>query len=170
MPIKDWVAGEQPSAADLNRYFMQQHHVVKALDESYSSATSQDDNELFALVQAGTRYWVSAFLVYEADAARDIVLRWSAPSGSTFQYVTDSITSAATTGVDLISRTVQELGSGPSGGGVGIGSAIAAVPKGVLTVGGSSGTFAFRWSQLSGGSPATVVKAGSILTLRRLTD
>lgn len=170
MPIKDWTAGEQPSAADLNRYFMQQHHVIKPSDESYSSTTTHNDEHLFAPVQAGTNYWISAFIIYEADSARDIVLRWGAPSGSTLTYVTDSITSSASSSVDIISRTLQDLASGPSAGGVGIGSPVAAIPKGLLQVGANSGTFRFRWAQASGGSPSTVVKAGSILTLRRLTD
>lgn len=169
MPIKDWLAGEQPSASDLNRYFMQQHHVIKSADESYSSATAHDDSELFASVQAGTDYWVTTMLIYEADAARDLVMRFSGPSGSSFSYVSDSVPSSASSTVDIISRGLQIMTSGPGVGGVGIGTTVVAVPKGLLRVAGSSGTFRFRWAQASGGSPATIVKAGSILTLRRLT-
>lgn len=169
MPIKDWLAGEQPSAADLNRYFMQQHHVIKEVDESYSSSVTQDDNELFLPVQAGTNYWFSAMLIYEADDTRDLVMRFNGPSGCTVSYVSDSIPSSATTTSDIISRGYQIETSGPGVGGVGIGTAVIAVPKGLVRVGANAGTFRFRWAQLSGGSPATIVKAGSVLTIRRLT-
>jgi hypothetical protein len=169
MPIKDWLAGEQPSASDLNRYFMQQHHVVKSADESYSSGTTHDDSELFIPVQAGTNYWMTAMIIYEADGARDLEMRFVGPTDSSISYVSDSIPSTATTTSDIISRGLQVATSGPGVGGAGIGTAVVAIPKGILRVGVNSGTFRFRWAQLSGGSPATIVKANSVLTLRRLT-
>lgn len=174
MPIKDWLAGEQPSAADMNRYFMQQHHALKMFDESVTNSTIlQDDNELFVPVQAGTDYWVSALIIYEGPAnadGGDLRIGWSVPSGSTFDWISDSLGSNASSTVEVISRTLQNAASNPAPGTVGIGTNIACVPKGVLRVGASAGMFRFRWAQNTATSVASVrVKAGSILTLRRLT-
>jgi hypothetical protein len=175
MPIKDWLAGEQPSAADMNRYFMQQHHALKTVDESVTNSTVlQDDNELFVPVQAGTDYWVSALIIYEGPenaVGGDLKMGWSVPSGSTFDWVSDSLGSNASSTVEVISRSHQTAASQPAPGTVGIGTNIACIPKGVLRVGASSGIFRFRWAQLNATAVASVrVKAGSILTLRRLTD
>jgi len=177
MPIKDWLAGENPSAADLNRYFMQQAHALKTADDTITSSTTLvDDDQLFLSVQAGTDYWVQAMIIYNASAAADLKCTFSGPSGSTFDWVSDSLPSTIAAGsgaVDVISRSLQGLGSTPSPGGAeqpaGTRVDAVSVPKGLLRVGANSGTLRFRWAQLASGSPGTIVRAGSILVIRRLT-
>jgi len=177
MPIKDWIAGERPSAADLNRYFMQQAHAIKSTDTTITSSTTlADDPHLFIPVQAGTDYWVQGMIIYNASSAADLKITFSGPSGATFDWVSDSLGSTIAAGsgaVDIISRSLQGLGSTPSPGGAeqpaGTRVDAVSVPKGLLRVSSSSGTLRFRWAQLASGSPGTIVRAGSLLMIRRLT-
>jgi hypothetical protein len=173
MPLKDFTHLERLSAADMNRYFMQQAHVIKGSDESVASSTTlQNDNELFLSVAAGTSYWVQGLIIYSAATAADLKISFSGPSGSTFSYVSDAIGSTATAGVSTVSRSLQSLGSTPSPGGIGAGlaSAAAFLPKGVLQVGANSGNLQLQWAQLASSATATIVHARSVLIIRRLTD
>lgn len=177
MPIKDWLAGENPSASDLNRYFMQQAHVIKSNDTTVTSSTTMaDDPHLFIPVQAGTDYWMQMIIIYNASSAADIKIGFSAPSGSTLDWVSDSLSGSIAAGsgaVDVISRTAQGLTNTPSPGGAeqpaGTRVDAVSVPKGLLRVGASSGTFRFRWAQGTAGSPGSIIRAGSVLMIRRLT-
>ncbi|GIH91931.1 hypothetical protein ACFFMN_34010 [Planobispora siamensis] len=173
MPLKDFTHLERLSAADMNRYFMQQAHVIKGSDESLASSTTlQNDNELLLPVAAGTSYWVQGFIIYSALAAADLKISFAGPAGSTFDYVSDAVGSGATAGVSTVSRSLQSLGSAPAPGGIGsgLGNALAFLPKGVMTVGGTAGNLQLQWAQLAASATATVVHARSVLIIRRLTD
>ncbi|MEU4576600.1 hypothetical protein [Nonomuraea sp. NPDC023979] len=172
MPIKTWSSGERPSAADLNRYPLQQAFRLKTADESVtSSITLQDDNHLFLSVAANTDYWVQGHLIYEgaANPSGDLQLGWSYPSGAAWTWVSDALGTGETASTGIISRT-RQVGSGSSSPGtVGAGVLVVAVPKGVLRVGSSSGFLKLRWAQLASSGTPTIVKTGSLLTIRRLT-
>lgn len=170
MPFKDFTDLEPLSAADLNRYFMQQAHVIKAADESVTNSTTlQNDDHLLLAVAANTNYWVQGFIIYSADAAADLKINFNGPAGSTFNYVSDAIASAATAGVSAVSRSLQGLGSNPSPGGIGSGSNLVFMPKGVLAVGSTAGNLQMQWAQLATSGVATTVRARSLLIIRRLT-
>ncbi|MEV4059735.1 hypothetical protein [Nonomuraea dietziae] len=172
MPIKDWIDGDRPPASDLNRYPLQQVHVIKAADESVgTSTTMQDDDHLFAAVEAGTDYWLQAYLIYEGEIGADLKIGWSAPSGTTFNWMSDSLGSGTTDTAcrGAVSRSLQLLTSQPGPGTLGAGILAISLPRGVVQVGGTSGTLRFRWAQLVNTVTPTIVKAGSMLRLRRLT-
>jgi hypothetical protein len=83
--------------------------------------------------------------------------------------VSDALGTGETSSTGIISRS-QQSGSGTSvPGTVGAGTPVLAVPKGVLRVGSSSGYLRLRWAQNVSTATATVVKTGSLLTIRRLT-
>lgn len=173
MPIRDFVFGESPLASDFNRYFMQQHFVRKTADESVvNSTTSQDDDHLFFTPLLNTNYWITMFVVYEADAASDLKISWTVPTGSTFDYVSDAIGSGATTsGVFDVSRSwqVAPAGGTPSPGGIGAGKFVTFLVRGVFKMGSTAGTFRFRWAQAVAGAVPTIVHVNSCLIARRLT-
>jgi hypothetical protein len=175
MPIKDWSDGERPPASDLNRYPLQQLHIIKPSDQASSTTTLADDNHLFAAVAAGTDYWVQLMLIYEAHADNDLKITFSGPSGATFDWMSDSVGSGATStnGSDwTISRSLQGLGAQPAPAGIGTTglTRMLALPRGVLHVGETSGTFRLRWARLANTQGvATTVYAGSLLRIRRLT-
>lgn len=173
MPIKDFVMLESPPASDFNRYFMQQEFIIKPSDESIVNSTaSQDDDALFFTPRLNTDYWITMYIIYDALAAADLRLLWGTPTGATFDYISDAIGSTATTSsVFDVSRTYQFAPAGgiPQAGGIGSGSNIMALVKGLLRNGGSPGNFTFRWAQGTANATATRVRARSCLIARRLT-
>lgn len=172
MPIRIFNSGERPSASDFNRYFMQQHSVVKPSDESVvSSTTFQDDNHLFAPVDANTDYWIWCILFYTGAAEPvdgDLKIKWDAPSGSTLDWMSDGLGSATTNSVNILSRNHQTLANTPSPGTTG-GDTVSPI-KGLLRVGGSAGTFKLTWAQLASTATPTSIYEGSTLIVRRLTN
>jgi hypothetical protein len=170
MPITDFVAGQVLTAATLNRYLMQQAHVVKTVNESVTSSTTpQNDDHLFLNVSANTDYWVQSFLIYNGSTAGDIQIGWSVPTGSTYDWVSDGLTTAATTTTDEVSRTAQNATSLPNLGAAGAGVNCTASTKGLLRVGSSSGVLRLRWSQGTASATATLITINSFLMARRLS-
>jgi len=172
MPLRTFVDGESPSAADFNRYFMQQIMIRKLVTESVSlNATAQPDNELFCTVNAGETYFVNMFLLYDGLAAADIEVSFTGPAGATFDYVSDGVIQSAAATIDRLSRTHQVLTTSfPTGGCFGVGTSVAMLLKGILIVDTTPGTFQFNWSQFVSNATATRVLADSVMMLRRLTD
>lgn len=170
MPIRIFHDGERPSAADFNRYFMQQHSVVKPSTQSVvNSTTLQNDEHLFTPVVANTNYWIWALLFYNGPSGNaDFKINWNAPGGSTFHWISDGAASTATGSVTTISRNLQNLGSSPSPGTVGLPMCVPV--KGLLKVGGGSGTFRLTWAQLTSNASAVQCLVGSTLIVRRLTS
>lgn len=171
MPIRLFAPGEHPSAGDFNRYFLQQHSVIKASDESVTSSTTlQSDDHLFAPVFANTYYWVWCVIFYTGSGLTtegDMKINWNAPSGSTFNWVSDGLGSGATSSVSTLSRNAQGLGNSPAPGTVG--SDTVAPIKGLLLTGGNAGTLQLTWAQNVSSTTATTVYANSTLLVRRLT-
>lgn len=161
------------TAADMTTYFVQQAVIVKTADESVTSSTTmQNDNELLVPVAANTRYWVECFLIYSAHPNFDCKTGYSGPSGSTFDWCGDGLISGETTTVGEVTKSLQGLGSTPGHAGVlesGSPIDMVAMHKGVLTTGGSAGTLTLRWAQLSSGATPTIVRAGSVLIVTRVS-
>ncbi|MBB2914849.1 hypothetical protein FHS43_006161 [Streptosporangium becharense] len=169
MAFKDWVPGAVLTAADLDRYMMQQDWVVKTSDQSVTnSATPVLDSELMLTVEANSRYWVDAFLIADGATGGDLQLGWTGPAGCAFDWVSDGLAVAATTGVDAVSRTAQGLTNLPSIGMIGVGSNIAIPLRGVLTTAGSGGVLRVRWAQATANATATRMRAGSLLRITKL--
>lgn len=161
-------------AADMTQYFVQQSVVIKSADESVTSSTTlQDDNDLQMTVSANTKYWVEVFLIYNAMASADCKISYLGPVGATMEWVSDGHGSAAAATIDVVSRSYQTLGTTPSHGGVespaGTPVNMAAVHKGLLTVGATAGLFKLQWAQLASIATATKVIANSTMILTRVT-
>jgi hypothetical protein len=176
MPFITFAAFDGPDAADLNRYPVQIASAIKTVDESVSGTTTlQDDNELFVDVLANTTYWILALVIYAAATTRDLRMGFNGPSGCSINWVSDAFSSGLPAGnlVDEVSRTLQTLASAPSPGGNGtapsVGNNLFCVPRGIFTTGANAGTLNFQWAQASAGTPATIVRADSVLLVRRLT-
>lgn len=172
MPIQifDHNVDAQPSATDFNRYFMQQHSVIKPSDESVTNSTTlQDDDALFAPVDANTDYWVWCIIFYTGPSTNgDLKINWDGPSGATFTWVSDSLGSAATTTVGNLSRNDQDLSTSPAPATVAV-DCVAPV-KGLLRIGGTAGTFKLTWAQATASATPCTIYAQSTLILRRLTS
>lgn len=170
MAIKIFAVGSPiPTAADLNTYLIQQSHKIKAADESRITTTLTNDSELVLPVQANTKYWAQCLLIYSGVAAADMSFKWSVPTGSTFQWISDAMGTATTTFFGSISRTVQTASSNPGFGCATAAAFLIAPCKGFLTVGSTSGNLRAQWAQsvLDAGNP-TWMRAGSMISLKRI--
>lgn len=171
MPIKNFTGGIIADVAgpELNRYLIQSAHVIKASNQSITSSTTlQNDSQLLLQVSANTDYWMMALLLYQGATAGDLKIGFSGPSGATLNYVTDGLGVSATGNADQISRAMFTIGSGPSIGAIDAADSVA-IPKGLLRIGSSGGTFRFRFAQVTSNATSTTIKSGSMLMIRRLT-
>ena len=160
---------EDTVGSNLNRYLVQNAHVIKSADTSRTSTTtSADDPHLTMYVSANTSYWVQAMLIYSGSNG-NFQLRFAGPSGSTFDWVSDSLGGSVTSSFGVVSRTLQGLGNEPTMGGAAAGTNQCSMPKGLLQVGSNGGTLRVQWAQATSSGTATILRSGSILSVRRVT-
>ncbi|MFI9558881.1 hypothetical protein [Nonomuraea endophytica] len=169
MPIKDFQVGVPPSAADINRYFQQRAHVIKAADESITSSTTlQNDDHLFLTVSANTDYWVEAMIRYDGPTGGDLKIGWSVPTGATLEWTSNGLATAATSTADDLWRRRRTATTDEIVGAVGAGTDLLAMPEGLLRVGANAGTLRLRWAQGTSSATATRVFLRSLLMISRM--
>lgn len=169
MPIKNFTVGQPPASADINRYFQQRAHVIKAADESISNTTTaQNDDHLFLPVAANTDYWVELFLRYDADSTADFRLGWSVPSGATMEWTSNGLSNAATGTADQLWRRRRDATMEEALGGVGSGTDVIALPEGLLRVGSNAGQIRVKWAQINSSATASRVFQRSMLMISRM--
>lgn len=159
-----FVAGQRLTAAQLNS--IAPAGTIKGADESLaSSATLQNDNELFVACVANATYLFRCFLDYEAAATIGLKWTWSVPSG-TLRYAATYL--ANTTGTPPVVGAL-ELGSGTVGaGGNGTGNLMSVLMEGTLVTS-SAMTLTLQWAQNTSSATATIVHAQSSLAVWRMS-
>lgn len=177
MPYKNFVDGSLLTAADVNRYWLQQVHIFKTVDEQVvNSAVLQDDDELVLPLLANTDYWLECFIKYGAHTTMDFRVMVSVPAGTTIDLLHNGlITSHATgDGIDAVSRARMQVGSsgGTPGGRDASNTPTLICPlEGRVIVAGTAGNITLRWAQSTAAAGSgTVVRAGSVMILQRLTE
>jgi hypothetical protein len=150
--------------------------VRKTADQSRTNnATLVNDLELFFVgLPANTSWEVLGHIIFQANgaaAANGYRAGWSAPAGSTFDWVwhgkidTDGTATAST-----IWQFAETLATTRNSGGAGAGVSLVAKPSGLLVIGNTAGTFQFQFSQATAGGAgvASITKAGSYIVMRRV--
>lgn len=183
MPFKQWTDGEVLTESDLDRFLVQQSHVIKTLDESYSSGVGgliQDDNELFIPVLANSHYHLEYMLVYTAKEGEDMEIGWSVPTGSVLEWTHGGLAGGHPSGgtdntaIGRISR--NKLSTTTQGwiGGVENGSAeviLSGVPgEGHLRTAGTAGNLQFRFGSHFSSAVGIILYAGTTIILQKLTQ
>jgi hypothetical protein len=133
-----------------------------------STTTLEADPHLTLTVSPGT-YKLDAFLMYDADAAADLKLGWSAPAGTTGAWwpgAADSgmaglAASPRWGAVTDVGTTTLPLGA------IGAGTIVAARPVGTVVIT-TAGIFALMWAQQASSATPTVLRGQSTLELRRI--
>jgi len=133
-----------------------------------STTTLAADPHLSINVVAGT-YTVDSFLLYDGDNAADLKLGWFAPGSTTGGWWpggsdSSNTTQAATTrwgGLTDFSVSTLPVAC------IGSGTVVTCRPVGTAIVTGS-GQISLAWAQNATSATATVVRANSWLTLRRI--
>jgi hypothetical protein len=179
LPSLSLPAGHNTTAAEIAQIIQAINdlsaYVVKTADETVtSSATVQDDDELFmTLGVANAVYEMTAGIIYGASAAagtNGFKYTFTGPAGAVMNWVPHvKIDTDGTNAATSIWQTSLSLTQTVSAGGAGaVGTTMTAAPKGILTVGATTGTLKLRWSQATSNATGTKVYAGSYLALRRL--
>lgn len=144
--------------------------VMKSIDESVTSNTTlQDDDELRLPVESFTNYDLGGYLGYTAASGANIggfKFTFTVPSGATLLWssfgTNVSVTPATDYDATANAAAVTRSMAGNSG------QVMAAQPRGTLIVGSTAGFIQCRWAQHASNATATVVKAGSLLTLQKV--
>lgn len=144
---------------------------VKGADQNFGSTTLANITDLAVPVFDGETYECFARILYDGSTARDIKVDWhldvgGAPAGN-FLNSASFLSGGASSSVGQIDRAIANYGTSLGRSGVGSG----AVVEGYMYVTFTSDqdtTLRIRAAQLSGGSPATRVKATSSLVRRRV--
>lgn len=163
------VLAGQDITADLLNSMLPQVAYKTTGEAVTSSTTMQNDDELFVPVVASSVYLAELFLLYDAAAAGDIKIGWTAPSGASLAWTVVGATTAETTNtsvstLNMQTRTTSETASLGGSSSTGIG----ATAYGRLTVSTTAGNLQFQWAQDTSNGTATNVRAGSVLKLTRL--
>ena len=100
MPFHTFVDDESLTASNVNKYWIQQAHIIKSADETVTSSTTfQNDDELLVPLLANTQYWLEFMLIYDGIQAADIKIQWTYPSGTTMDWTHGGLGTSATSNV-----------------------------------------------------------------------
>lgn len=158
----NWLAGQRITAAMLNS--MLPIDVVKPADETISSKTLQNDNDLVAAVEANATYQFSCEINYEGgtQGSSDLQWQWAVPASATMRYEVvfvgtgGGVTVTAQSGADVVTAGTN-----------GSGSRRAILMKGSVITSSTAGNVQFTWAQNTGTVVSTTVHAQSTLSLKR---
>lgn len=144
--------------------------VAKALDEPLSANTVvQNDDALVLPVVASANFELSGLLIFNGGAANDdLKTGWTAPAGSTLDWMATAQPIAATTTSGTVVTNSKTLADLSSLGTIGTGTNLTALITGRLTTGATAGSLQFQWAQVTSSATATTVCAGSYIALRRV--
>jgi|SRR5215472_253264 len=162
-----WVVGQVLTASDVNTWFVPLV-AYKSADQSLTSNTTlQNDNALSVTVAANATYWFELYLNFEGGTtgSSDIKVGWTFPSGLTMRYqdIYADTGAVARLAVTDIQTSVIAVGSN------GAGNLRAYSARGTVLTSGTSGTLQLQWAQNTSSGTATIVHAGSVLMLQRIS-
>lgn len=142
----------------------------KSADTSRNNAgtgtTQTDDPDLTVTVPANSTWLVQLQAPYNADPACDIKWGWSGPSGATMNNWLSRWRTMNGTEVSGSSSSISSTQSSTDSAGT-LNQGITV--QGLLTVGGTGGTFAFQWSQVTANVAFAIIRAGASLRLTRIS-
>ena len=172
MPFRTFSDDEVLTAALVNRYWIQQAHVIKTVDETVTSSnTAQDDNQLVVPLLANSSYWFECFLIYDGIQAADIKIGFVVPAGSFLNWTHGGLDTGSAGINGEVSRANRTSGNGNAGcPNASTGGNLAYMPvEGRITTAGTAGNLQLQWSQDVANATGTVMKADSVMIVQRLT-
>jgi hypothetical protein len=172
MPFKQFGDGEVLTAADVKKYLIQQHHVIKPADQSLASSTVPvNDLHLILPLLVNTTYWLEIFLRYDTIQAADLSITWAVPAGTNLYWTHGGLGLSAPDALHTISRSALETTSIglPGGAAVGAGTTTIVIGEGLVVSGGTPGNLQFKWAQNTSNATASKMQVGSSLIIQRLT-
>lgn len=163
-----FIAGDVPTAAQVNGWFVNTLYAVKTANESVTSnVTPQDDDHLTLSVEANASYLVQALFKFDGATAGDFRWKFVGPAGATYDGINSGLTNAAATTADD-HAPYTPINTDNNHGALGAGTAVAASSTGLLIVAGTAGNFKVQWAQSFSSATATILQAGSFILLKRV--
>ena len=168
MAVPVFTVGQVLTAALVNSW-LAPVAAVKTSNESVTSSTAlQNDNELVVPVAASATYHLSAYLHYEGGTlgASDLKFGWTFPSGLTMTYAASrisEITGNPAGGGGVVIQSATALS-----GSAGAGNSRSVAIEGTVTVSSTAGNLQLQWAQSTSNGTATIVHAGSYISLQRI--
>lgn len=172
MPFKQFSDDEVLTFDVVNRYFVQQHSVIKPSDETVtSSATLQNDDHLFVPLLANSQYFIEFMLIYDTINTADLQVRFTGPVGCSMDWTHGGLGTSAASSVGSISRNYRNISNiGTIGGpAAALGTVCVAPGEGRVVTTGTAGTLNLQWAQNASIATGTTIKAKSVLIAQRLT-
>lgn len=167
MALTVFNTGDVPSATQVNNLFVNTLFVRKGSDESVTSNTTlQDDDVLQLTLEANTSFEVRLFIRYTASLAGDLKFAFAGPAGSSFDYYSLGMETAAG-GVTGLQGVTITMPTAVGHGGL-AGTTVGVVIEGLAITAGTAGVLKLQWAQNTSDGTATVVKAGSFMVARRV--
>jgi hypothetical protein len=172
MPFTTFADDQVLTAAATNRFFVQQHSVIKSADETVTNSTTfQNDDELVVPLLANSQYFIEFFLIYDTIQAADIKIQFTGPAGCTFDWSHGGLGTSATTSVGAVSRNYRNIGgTGTIGGPAAAAGTNAVIPgEGRAVTAGTAGNLQLQWAQNTLNVTGSVMKIRSVIIAQRLT-
>lgn len=159
-----FTAGMRITAAMLNS--IGPNAAIKGADQTVSTLTLQNDNELFVPVAANATYLMICMLDYEGGTAgsSDFQWVWNGPAGFTLRYTGIYLPTSGTVHTGAIAGATNVVAAT-----AGTGNLCGSTMVGSLFTGSTAGTLQLQWAQHSGALVNTIVHAQSFLALWRVT-
>jgi len=160
LPYPVFYAGQRLTAGLLRE--SQPTFVYKTADESRAQTTfATPDAQLSVPLRGGVRYELSGVIFYSADANCDLQMSSSHTFDGGLQVYYPPVGQTGSSGSTNYARSSSSFNA--AGATAGSNTAILAVAyRGMIRTSGDS-TFQWQWAQVTSGTVATIVRAGSYI-------
>jgi len=168
--LTPFLAGQDTTAALLTTAFDNTRNTKMLLaDVSSTVTTFTDCPDLTFALSANAGYIFDSQIIYDAPSAGDVVIRFTAPAGTTIRAAPWGIASgtSTTSGAIVQSVTDQVATATMSFGGVATGTMMMARIAGFISVITASGNIVLGFAQLAA-SGTTTLKIGTSMALARV--
>lgn len=166
-------AGDTPPADALNGLLLQRSVILTADHPGVVSSTTRVDTNLSIAVEASKTYEFEAVLFYSAATAGDFAAGLSTPTGTTGRlWPIATISSDNDTFGEMYIGSTTDLvntGAWAAPGQTTASDVVSMALRGYLKTSTTAGSVTFRYSQLVSNGTATILRAGSRMTIREAT-
>jgi len=167
MAFPDLGVGHRLTALDMTFIVPQVARKTSDTTLAVSSTTAQSDPDLTLPVVTGAVYWLSGHIFYIGSPGA-IKTGYAIPAGATLVYVDVALHNSVTAASSGITEHVIH-GSALTQKGYDATTEVGSIFSGVLTVSTTAGNITFQAAQQTSNATAPIIKAGSILSLKRLS-
>lgn len=168
-----FASGDTPAADALNSLLLQRAVILTADHAGVVSSTTRVDTNLAIAVEASKTYTFDAILFYSAPTAGDFAAGLSTPTGTTGRLWPTTIDSADVNafGEMYIGSTSDLVNTGAwtAPGQTTASDIVSMSLRGFIKTSVTAGSVTLRYAQFISNATATILRAGSRMTIREAT-